>query len=128
MQVSLQAMEVLSIQLLQPWLFFQEQLLQSGASAAPTWTTTTYPATNAVSTLLYASSANVMAALATANSGVLVTSGTGVPSIATDIPTAVTIGTAYIYRVGGTDVAVADGGTNCSVASITCFNNITGFS
>jgi len=104
------------------------QLLQSGASAAPTWTTTTYPATNAVSTLLYASSANVMAALATANSGVLVTGGTGVPSISTDIPTAVTIGTAYIYRAGGTDVAVADGGTNCSVASITCFNNITGFS
>ncbi|OGE36285.1 hypothetical protein A3E45_04335 [Candidatus Daviesbacteria bacterium RIFCSPHIGHO2_12_FULL_43_11] len=52
-----------------------------------------------------------MAALATANSGGLVTSGTGVPSIATDIPTAVTIGTAYIYRVGGTDIAVADGGT-----------------
>ncbi len=103
------------------------QLLLSGATAAPTWSTTTYPATNAVSTLLYASSANVMAALATANSGVLVTSGTGVPSISTDIPTAVTIGTAYIYRVGGTDVAVADGGTNCSVASITCFNNITGY-
>lgn len=44
-------------------------------------TTSTYPNTNAVSTLLYASSANVMSALATANSGVLVTSGSGVPSI-----------------------------------------------
>jgi len=44
-------------------------------------TTSTYPNTNAVSTLLYASSANVMAALATANNGLLVTSATGVPSI-----------------------------------------------
>lgn len=44
-------------------------------------TTSTYPNTNAVSTLLYASSANVMAALATANNGILVTSATGVPSI-----------------------------------------------
>jgi len=46
-------------------------------------TTSTYPNTNAVSTLLYASSANVMAALATANSGVLTTSSSGVPSIDT---------------------------------------------
>lgn len=44
-------------------------------------TTSTYPSTNAVSTLLYASSANVMGALATANNGALVTSNTGVPSI-----------------------------------------------
>jgi hypothetical protein len=46
-------------------------------------TTSTYPNTNAVSTLLYASSANVMSALATANSGVLATNSTGVPSIDT---------------------------------------------
>lgn len=48
--------------------------------------------------------------LATGNSSVLVTNGSGVPSLATDIPTAVTIGSSYIYRVGGTDVAMADGG------------------
>lgn len=57
------------------------QMLQSGSTAAPTWSTTTYPATNAVSTLLYASGANVMGALATANDGILITSHTGVPSI-----------------------------------------------
>lgn len=44
-------------------------------------TTSTYPATNAVSTLLYASASNVMSALATANNGALVTSNTGVPSV-----------------------------------------------
>ncbi len=46
-------------------------------------TTSTYPNTNAVSTLLYASSSNVMAALTTANSGVLTTDSSGVPSIDT---------------------------------------------
>lgn len=83
------------------------------------YSTLTMPDTAAVSTILYASATNTIAALATANSGVLVTSGTGVPSIATDIPTAVTIGTAYIYRVGGTDVALADGGTNASLTAST---------
>lgn len=48
-------------------------------------TTSTYPNTNAVSTLLYASSANVMGALATANSSMLVTSSSGVPSLATTL-------------------------------------------
>ena len=57
------------------------QILQSAGNAAnPAYSTSTYPTTNAVSTLLYASSANVMAALTTANDGVLVTSNTGVPS------------------------------------------------
>ncbi len=65
------------------------QMLQSGSSTAPAWSTSTYPATNAVNTLLYASSANVMAALATANNGVLVTSSGGVPSISSTLPNAV---------------------------------------
>lgn len=33
-----------------------------------------------------------------------------------DLNTAVTIGTAYIYRVGGTDISLADGGTGASLA------------
>lgn len=56
------------------------QMLQSGSSTTPGWSTSTYPATNAINTLLYASSANVMGALATANSASLVTSATGVPA------------------------------------------------
>lgn len=57
------------------------KMLQSGATAAPTWSTTTYPSTNAINTLLYASSANVMSALATANNGVLTTGSGGIPAI-----------------------------------------------
>ena len=115
------------------------KVLQSGASTAPTWstptypsasgaagvilrsdgtnniyTTATYPATTTINRILYSSAGDVIGQITTANSGVLVTSGGGVPSIATDIPTAVTIGGAAIYRAGGTDVAIADGGTGVS--------------
>lgn len=93
------------------------QLLLSGASTAPTWSTSTYPSTNAINTILYASSANVMAALATANNGVLLTSGSGVPSI----------GTATV-AVGGT------GNTTFTAYSVICagttatgvFQNVSG--
>ncbi len=54
-----------------------------GIAAASAFSTSTYPATNAINTLLYASSANVMAALPTANGGVLSTNSSGVPSIDT---------------------------------------------
>jgi len=50
------------------------QLLLSGNAATPNWSTSTYPSTNAANTLLYASSANTMAALATATTAVLTTS------------------------------------------------------
>ena len=42
------------------------------------------------------------------------TAGSGDPEVITDIPTAVTIGGQYVYRVAGTDVAFADGGTGIS--------------
>lgn len=101
-----------------------QQLLMSGASTAPIWSTTTYPTTNAINTLLYASSANIMSALATANSGVLVTSAGGVPSISTTIPattqaniTATGALAAGSLAAGFTPVTVPLGGTG--VATLT---------
>lgn len=89
------------------------QLLMSGSTAAPSWTTSTYPSTNAVNTLLYASSANVMAALATANSATLVTNGSGVPAWATMSAGQIMIGT-----TSGAPVAAAiNSGTNIVVAN-----------
>ncbi len=56
------------------------QVLQSaGASADPAFSTATYPSTTTVSQILYSSSANTIAGLATANSATLVTTSTGVP-------------------------------------------------
>jgi len=56
------------------------QMLQSGSSAAPVWSTATWPSTTTVSQLLYSSSANVVGGLATVNDAVLTTSATGVPT------------------------------------------------
>ena len=110
-----------------------DQVLKSGnGTAAPSWGAISLGSSNAVSGILgltnggtatssfattngliyYTGSA--LATLATTVSGVLVTNGSGVPSVSTDIPTAVTIGGAYVYRAGGTDVALADGGTGQS--------------
>ena len=92
-------------------------LLQSNTAAAPSWSTATYPSiatgtgtilrangtnwvaststfadTFAASTILYASSANTVSGLATANNSVLATNGSGVPSLTTTLPTAVQVG------------------------------------
>jgi hypothetical protein len=109
------------------------QLLQSGSNAAPTWTTSTYPSTNAINTLLYASSANVMAALATGNNGVLITGTGGIPSILANgttgqVLTATTgsppswasTSAGTVSSVSGTanQVAVANGTTNAVISLI----------
>lgn len=72
------------------------QMLQSGASAAPAWSTTTWPATTTINRLLWSSAANVISDLATANYGVLNTNSSGVPSITASpvISTQLTIGVA----------------------------------
>lgn len=57
------------------------QVLLSGSSSAPSWSTATYPATTTINQLLYSGAANVISGLTTANNGLLVTSNTGVPSI-----------------------------------------------
>lgn len=65
------------------------QMLQSGTSAAPAWSTATWPATTTASQLLYSSATNTVSGLATAANGVLVTDGSSVPSISSTLPTAV---------------------------------------
>ena len=74
-------------------------LLSGGIGAAPAWGKVP------------------MAAIADIATGTLLGRNTalaGIPEVITDIPTAITIGGAYVYRAGGTDIAVADGGTGLS--------------
>lgn len=80
------------------------------------FSTVTLPLTTTINRILYSSAANVVGQIATAADAVLVTGGTGIPVMSADLPGTVTIGTAYIYRVGGNDVAIADGGTGQSTA------------
>lgn len=56
------------------------QMLRSGASTTPSWSTNTFPSTTPVSNLLYASSSNVIGNLATVNNGALTTDGSGIPT------------------------------------------------
>lgn len=67
------------------------QILMSGSSTTPAWSTATYPATTTASQILYSSSSNTVAGLATANSGVLITGGSGIPSISSTLPSGITL-------------------------------------
>lgn len=67
------------------------QIIRSGSSAAPSWSTATYPNTVTANRLLYASANDVISDLATANNSVLATNGSGVPSLTTSLPTAVQV-------------------------------------
>lgn len=57
------------------------QVLLSGASTTPAWSTATYPATTTINQLLYSSSPNVIAGLATVAAGVVATDAIGAPKV-----------------------------------------------
>jgi len=67
------------------------QLLQVKSTEASglVYTTATYPETTTINQLLYSSATNTVGGLATGNDGALITSGAGVPSISSTLPTAV---------------------------------------
>lgn len=111
------------------------QMAQSGASAAPTWSTATWPATTTINQLLWSSSANAVVGLTTANSSVLLTNGTGVPSWGNNLGTNVTnnittVGTITSGTWNGSVIPLANGGTNvnntASVGGI-CYSSSTGY-
>lgn len=108
------------------------QVLLSGSSATPAWSTATYPATTTINQLLYSSSANVIAGLASANNGILITSAGGVPSIGSTIPAAVqgnitATGTIATGTWNGTVIGSTYGGTgvNNGASTITVGGNVT---
>lgn len=74
------------------------RILQSANAAIPAWSTATYPATTTANRILYSSGANVVGEITTANSSILVTDGSGVPSISGTLPFTVPVTT------GGTGV------------------------
>lgn len=62
------------------------QIVRSGSSAAPSWSTATYPSTVSANAILFGSSSNVIGEITSAAGGVLNTNGSSVPSI-TPTPT-----------------------------------------
>ena len=92
------------------------QVLLSGSTAPPAWSTAVYPATTTINQILYSSSANVIAGLATGNNGVLITSAGGIPSISSTLPTTVQtnitqLGTVTNGTWNATAIGVIYGGT-----------------
>lgn len=67
------------------------RMLQSGANSAPSWSTTTWPSTTNVNNILYSSAGNVIGQISTANNGILVTSGAGIPSIGNTVGAGLTM-------------------------------------
>lgn len=128
------------------------QMLRSGSSAAPAWSTATFPATatgtgtilradgtnwvastatypdtTTVSQILYSSSTNVVGGITTANSAALVTNSTGVPAMSGTM----TNGQLIIGSTGATPTAAAiTAGSGISVtngaASITIASTASG--
>jgi len=93
----------------------ERTVLQAGASA-PAWSGWKLPASAENNKLLVGNGTDFVG-LATANSGVLITSAGGVPSISSTLPLGVTIAGNTIYRAGVT-VPLADGGTSASLTAV----------
>lgn len=74
------------------------QLLMSGSSTSPAWSTATYPATTTAGQLVYSSATNTVGGLTSANSAALVTNTTGIPSWSATM----TNGQLIIGATGGT--------------------------
>lgn len=100
-----------------------------GTDFNATWDTLTPAKFGTVSTVgeidqLAGIGANVQAQLNAKLSNALISdnlwvgNGSGIATPTTDLPTGITIGGAVIYRVGGTDVTPADGGTGISSYTI----------
>lgn len=90
------------------------QVLLSGSSAAPAWSTATYPATTTINQLLYSSAANTITGLATANSAALVTTSAGVPVFTSSM----TNGQVVIGSTGATPTAATlTAGANISIVN-----------
>lgn len=65
-------------------------------------TTATYPDTTTINQLLFSSANNVISEITTANNGVLITSGVGVPSISSTLPAAVQANISNVVLTTGT--------------------------
>ncbi len=109
------------------------QIPLSGASGAPSWSTTTYLATATVSGIVYASASNVLGQISTANSAVLLTNSTGVPAFsstmtngqliigstgAAPVAASLTAGTGITITPGAGTITITNSGAMISRANI----------
>ncbi len=108
------------------------QVLLSGSSTTPAWSTATYPATTTINQLLYSSVNNVIGGVTAGNFGVLISSSSGVPSWLANgttgqVLTATTSGTPSWAPPAASSVTfTGDSGTPFSGAAVTVSAGTTG--
>ncbi len=88
-------------------------------------TTATYPTTTTANQILYSSATNVIGGITTANSGVLTTNGSGVPSISTSLSIAgsITAGTTITATAG--NITATSGNFVLTAATTAAVGQIT---
>lgn len=111
------------------------RMFTSANAAIPAWSTSSYADTYAVSTILYASSANTVTGLATTNRASLSTNSTGVPTWLALTDGQVVVGSsagspAAASLTAGTGISVTPGSNSITIAftgvSGIAWNNIAG--
>jgi hypothetical protein len=108
------------------------QVLLSGSSTTPAWSTATYPATTTINQLLYSSANNVIGGVTAGDYGVLISSSTGVPEWLANgttgqILTATTAGTPSWENVAASSITITgDSGGGLTGSSFTFTGGTTG--
>lgn len=99
------------------------QVLLSGSSATPAWSTATYPATTTINQILYSSAANTIGGITTANSATMYTTTTGVPTFTGSMTNGqLLVGSTSANPVlatisSGTGISVTNGAGSITIAS-----------
>ena len=88
------------------------QILMSGSSTTPAWSSATYPSSTTANQILYSSSTNVIGQITAANTSALVTNNSGVPSL--------TSGTTAnrVLRTDGTTISFAQVAISTDVSGL----------
>ncbi len=95
------------------------QILLSGASAAPSWSTNTYPATDAKGDLHYASATNAVTGLAIGSTGQMLTVASGLPAWTTATYPATTTAYNLLVSTAANVVGQVAAGTTGQVLTAT---------
>lgn len=109
-----------------------DQVLLSGSSTTPAWSTATYPATTTINQLLYSSSNNVIGGVTAGDYGVLISSSSGVPSWLANgttgqVLTATTSGTPSWANAASSGITTIDGDSGSMTGStVTISGGTTG--
>lgn len=113
------------------------KVLLSGSSAAPSWSTATYPATTTINQIIYSSANNTVTGLATTNQASLSTNATGVPTWLALTDGQLVIGStagapAAANISAGTGISVTNASNSITIASTGVgsfvWNNVAGTS